>query len=100
MDFGWTEDQAAVRDLVRKVARDEIAPGYLERAQASAFPWDVHRQLGRLGVLGLLAGPGYSQLDQADFVAAGLAVEELAYADVNVANAGAPRACRTPPRRR
>ena len=71
MDFGWTEDQAAVRDLVRKVARDEIAPGYLERAQASAFPWDVHRQLGRLGVLGLLAGPGYSQLDQADFVAVG-----------------------------
>jgi hypothetical protein len=27
MDFGLTEDQTAVRDLVRKVARGEIAPG-------------------------------------------------------------------------
>lgn len=90
MDFGLTEDQAAIRDAVRKLARAEIAPGYLERAKQTTFPWEVHRRVADLGVLGLLAGPEHNPLDHEDFVAAGLAVEELAYADFNVANAAIP----------
>ncbi|GLZ15777.1 acyl-CoA dehydrogenase [Actinomadura sp. NBRC 104425] len=90
MDFGLTEDQTALREAVRKLARKEIAPGYLERAKQTAFPWEVHRRVADLGVLGLLAGPDYNPLDEEDFVAAGLAVEELAYADFNVANAVIP----------
>jgi cyclohexanecarboxyl-CoA dehydrogenase len=39
-------------------------------------------------VLGLLAGPGHNPLDREDHLAAGLAVEELAYAGFNLANAG------------
>ncbi|MBX6769420.1 MAG: acyl-CoA dehydrogenase family protein, partial [Actinomadura rubrobrunea] len=90
MDFGLTEDQTALRDAVRELARKEIAPGYLERAKQTAFPWEVHRRVADLGVLGLLAGPDYNPLDEEDFVAVGLAVEELAYADFNVANAVIP----------
>lgn len=90
MDIGLTEDQASVRDAVRRMARRELAPGYLERAKSRTFPWELHRRVAGLGVLGLLAGPEHNPLDQEDFVATGLAVEELAYADFNVANAVIP----------
>jgi cyclohexanecarboxyl-CoA dehydrogenase len=90
MDFGLTDDQAAIRTAVRDLARAEIAPGYLQRAKQTAFPWDIHRRVADLGVLSLLAGPEHNPLDEEDYVAAGLAVEELAYADFNVANAVIP----------
>ncbi|HEY2203290.1 MAG TPA: acyl-CoA dehydrogenase family protein [Pseudonocardia sp.] len=90
MDFAPSPDQAAVRDAVRAFARAELAPGYLARAKSTEFPWDVHRRVASLGVLGLLAGPEHNPLPTEDFVAAGLAVEELAYADFNVANAVIP----------
>lgn len=90
MDFGLDEDQRAVRDTVRAFARAELAPGYLERAQCTAFPWELHRRVADLGVFGLLAGPEHNPLEREDYVVAGLAIEELAYADFNVANAAIP----------
>jgi cyclohexanecarboxyl-CoA dehydrogenase len=89
MDVGLSEEQAAVRDAVRRLARD-LTPGYLDRAQGDIFPWEVHRQVAGLGVLGLLAGPEHNPLEREDYVATGLAIEELAYADFNVANAVIP----------
>ena len=41
-------------------------------------------------MLSLLAGPDHNPLDREDYVAVGLAVEELAYADFNLANAAIP----------
>lgn len=90
MDFGLTADQLAIRDSVRNWARRELAAGYLRRAQSAAFPWEVHRKVADLGVLGLLAGPGHSPVEHDAYVVAGLAIEELAYADFNVANAAIP----------
>jgi cyclohexanecarboxyl-CoA dehydrogenase len=90
MDFELSEEQIAVRDAVRKLARIEIADGYLQRAKQTDFPWSVHRRVADLGVLSLLAGPDHNPLGHEDFLAAGLAVEELAYADFNVANAVIP----------
>lgn len=88
--FGLSENQLSIRDAVRKLARTHLASGYLDRATTPTFPWQVHRQVADLGVLGLLAGPEHNPLEQDDFLAAGLAVEELAYADFNVANAVIP----------
>ncbi len=90
MNFALSEDQAAIRDAVRKLARSEIAPGYLMRAKQTEFPWGVHQRIADLGVFGMLAGPEYNPLDEEDFVAVGLAVEEIAYADFNAANAIIP----------
>jgi cyclohexanecarboxyl-CoA dehydrogenase len=90
MDFGLSPDQIDLRDAVRRVARRDLAPGYLERAKSTEFPWEAYRRIARLGVLGLLAGPEHNPLDREDHVAAGLAVEELAYADFNLANAVIP----------
>jgi cyclohexanecarboxyl-CoA dehydrogenase len=88
--FGLSEDQAAVRDSVRGFARVKLAPGYLERAKSDRFPWDAHREIAGLGVFGLLAGEEFNPLPGEDFVAAGLAVDELAYADFKLANAAIP----------
>lgn len=87
MDFGLSAEQEAIRDSVRRLARTELAPGYLERAGREDFPWAIHQRLGGLGVLGLLAGPEHNPLEAEDYVTAGLVVEELAYGDFNVANA-------------
>ena len=90
MDFEPSGDQAALRDSVRKFARAELAPGYLARAKSGTFPWDAHRRVASLGTFGLLAGAEHNPLPVEDFVAAGLVVEELAYADFNMANAAIP----------
>jgi len=81
-----TDEQRAVRDVARSFARDRLAPGYLERARVAEFPWDVQRQLGDLGFLGLLAGSEWGAGEEPDFVACGLVMEEIAYGDFNVAN--------------
>ena len=90
MDFGLDEDQEAFRATVRTFAREKLAPGYLQRAKSERFPWDIHREVAALGVFGLLAGEPFNPLEHEDFVAAGLVVEELAYADFNMANAAIP----------
>jgi cyclohexanecarboxyl-CoA dehydrogenase len=90
MDFGMTETQQELRDAVRNFARKHVAPGYLERARSDRFDWDLHRQIAALGVFGLLAGEEHNPLPEEDFVAVGLVVEELAYADFNMANAAIP----------
>ena len=76
-----TEEQQALQGVVRSYARTKLAPDYLERARVAEFPWDVHRQLGELGFLGLLAGAEFGGAEDLDFVACGLVMEELAYAD-------------------
>jgi cyclohexanecarboxyl-CoA dehydrogenase len=90
VNFEATGDQAALRTAVREFARAELAPGYLARAKSTRFPWELHRKVAALGTFGLLAGPEHNPLPGEDFVAAGLAVEELAYADFNMANAAIP----------
>ena len=79
MDFGLSPDQIEVRDAVRRLARRELPVGYLDRARSADFPWDVHRRVAQLGVLGLLVGPAHNPLDRGDHVAAGLAVEDRAH---------------------
>lgn len=89
MDFELNADQSNFRDAVRSFARSELASGYLARAKSANFPWKEYGQLGDLGVLGMLAGPEWSGVDP-DYVATGVAVEELAYADFNIANCAIP----------
>jgi cyclohexanecarboxyl-CoA dehydrogenase len=90
MEFGLSDDQLALRDSVRNYARTRLAPGYLARAQSTEFPWFLHGEIAALGVFGLLAGVDHNPLETEDYVAVGLAIEELAYADFNLANAAIP----------
>ncbi|MCW2763593.1 MAG: hypothetical protein JWR85_3794 [Marmoricola sp.] len=90
MEFGLTDDQLALRDAVRTYARTRLTAGYLARAKSEVFPWQLHREIAALGIFGLLAGCDHNPLEMEDYVAVGLVIEELAYADFNLANAAIP----------
>jgi cyclohexanecarboxyl-CoA dehydrogenase len=83
-------EHADLRRTVRTLARRELADGYLERARTPEFPWAEHRKVAATGVLGLLAGEEWGGPEVPDHLACGIAMEELAYADFNVANCVLP----------
>jgi cyclohexanecarboxyl-CoA dehydrogenase len=72
------------RDSVRSFAQAKLADGYLERALRDEFPPDFVRQLAARGLIGLEVGAQYGG-QAADYLAAGIAVEEIARADFNAA---------------
>jgi len=75
--FGLTEAQSLLRDEVRRFAEDRIRPGVAERDRTHEFPLEVFKELGAMGLLGVLVEErfGGAGLDAAHYV---IAVEELA----------------------
>lgn len=53
MDFRLTDEQSALRESVESFARDKLAPGALERAHGTEYPWDIARMLSKQGLAGL-----------------------------------------------
>jgi len=84
--FDPTPDQNELRASVRSFARRELASTYLARAQSTEFPWKPLHSLGELGLLQLLCPPEFGGPPEPAYVGAGIAVEELAHADFNIAN--------------
>jgi alkylation response protein AidB-like acyl-CoA dehydrogenase len=81
--FTLTEEQEAVRAMVRDFARTEIAPRVKEWDEAQVFPRDVLAKLGELGMLGVLVpeewgGAGLSYVDYIHVV------EELSRVDGSI----------------
>jgi alkylation response protein AidB-like acyl-CoA dehydrogenase len=81
--FTLTDDQLALQREIRDFAAREIAPNVLRWDEASEFPHDVVRQLGQMGLLGVIfpteyggAGLGYT-----DYM---LAIEELSAVDGSI----------------
>jgi alkylation response protein AidB-like acyl-CoA dehydrogenase len=54
VDFQLSQDQQAIRDMVRDFARKEIAPNALQWDEAQHFPRELFTKLGELGLLGVL----------------------------------------------
>ncbi len=82
MQFQLTEDQRAVRDMVREFAAKEIAPVAAKHDREHSFPMATAKRMGELGLLGITVpeqygGPG------ADYVSFALVAEELAVADAS-----------------
>lgn len=84
--FAASREQDSLRDAVRQLARKSFAPTYLPRSRAGDFAWDALASLAQLGLTSLLTTPEYGGPEQPEYVGAGIACEELAYADFNVAN--------------
>lgn len=84
MDFDFSDEQAAFRNVVREFAREEIAPHVVRWDQEGAFPTDVVVKMGELGLFGLLVPERYGG-SGADFTTFCLAVEELAAVDSSTA---------------
>jgi alkylation response protein AidB-like acyl-CoA dehydrogenase len=78
-----SEDQAQLRREIREFARREIAPNVMRWDEASEFPLETVKQLGRMGLLGIIfpAEYGGAGLGYVDYV---LAIEELSRVDGSI----------------
>ncbi len=84
LDHRLGEEYEALRSTVRDFARDVVAPvigGFYEREE---FPYDIVRQMGKMGLFGLPFPEEYGGMG-GDYFALCLALEELARVDSSVA---------------
>lgn len=75
-----TEEQAMVRDMARQFARERLAPGAAERDRTAAFPADELREMGELGLLGMVVPEEWGGAGT-DAISYALAIEEIAAGD-------------------
>jgi short-chain 2-methylacyl-CoA dehydrogenase len=84
MDLQLSDDHRAIQELVRDVARNEIAPVAEELDREKRFPYEIVAKLGELGLMGI-PFPEEHGGGGGDTLAYALAVEELARVDSSVA---------------
>ena len=82
--IGLSDEQEALRASVREFATEVVAPQISGLYEKGAFPVEIVRQMGRMGLFGLpfpeqVGGMG------GDLMALGIAIEELARVDSSVA---------------
>jgi len=80
MDFRFTDEQLAIQDVARRIARERIAPIAAEFDASGQFPSETIRILGENGLMGIEVPPEYggAGLDAISYV---LAMIEIAAAD-------------------
>ena len=79
-NFDFTEEQLAVRDMVRRFARERIAPIAADLDERQEFPTETFKELGEMGILGI----GFPEEEGGmggDTLSYILAVEELSRID-------------------
>ncbi|MBI2677934.1 MAG: acyl-CoA dehydrogenase family protein [Candidatus Koribacter versatilis] len=83
MDFQLNDEQQQLRKSVRQFAEREILPHVMEWDEASHFPLEIVRELGKLGLMGVLfpSELGGSGLGYIEYV---IAIEELSRVDGSV----------------
>ncbi|GIE96404.1 acyl-CoA dehydrogenase family protein [Paractinoplanes rishiriensis] len=84
VDFRLDDEQDALRATVRDFAREQIAPVIAEHYESKTFPYDVIRQMGKMGLFGLPFPEEFGGMG-GDYFALCIALEELARVDSSVA---------------
>jgi isovaleryl-CoA dehydrogenase len=84
MSFGLGEDIDALRELVRRFAQERIAPLAAEIDASNAFPMQLWREMGALGLLGITAPEEFGGAGMG-YLAHCVAMEELSRASASVA---------------
>jgi alkylation response protein AidB-like acyl-CoA dehydrogenase len=74
-----TDEQRALRSMVRDFAQEKIAPGAAERDKTGEFPLEIVKEIADLGLTGLPFGEEYGGTG-GDTVSYAIAVEEISRA--------------------
>ena len=83
MDFQFTDEHNDLRRSVREFAEKEIAPHVMEWDEASCFPLQTIKELGRLGLMGTIF-PGELKGAGMGYIEYVIAIEELSRVDGSV----------------
>jgi glutaryl-CoA dehydrogenase (non-decarboxylating) len=83
LDFSFTEDQLLVGRLAREFANREAAATVKECDETACFNRDFLKKTAAAGLLGLSIPPRYGGTGN-DYIALGLACEELEYVDTSL----------------
>ncbi|MBF0573727.1 MAG: acyl-CoA dehydrogenase [Desulfamplus sp.] len=78
MLFSLTEEQLMIQSMVREFSRKVIAPTAAERDKTKEFPSKNFKQMGELGLMGMMVPPEYGG-EGADTISYVLALSEIAY---------------------
>jgi len=83
LDFQLSDEQLQLKKTVREFAEREIGPNVMKWDEASEFPLAIVKELGKLGLLGMIfpAEYGGSGMGYVDYITA---VEELSRVDGSV----------------
>lgn len=82
--FGLTEEEKMLQDMVRRLAKEKVAPGAEERDKKGEYPFDMLELMKENGLMGIDFPAEYDGM-AAGMIAHCVAVEELAKADASVA---------------
>jgi glutaryl-CoA dehydrogenase (non-decarboxylating) len=82
IDFSFTENQLAVRDMAREVASKVVAPSIAEYDRAHKVNPELLPAMAKANLLGFCIPEKYGGLGM-DYISLGLASEELEYADTS-----------------
>src|SRR5215207_2270402 len=84
VDFRLDEEQEALRATVRDFAHEQVARVIAEHYEHKTFPYDLIRQMGKMGLFGLPFPEEFGGMG-GDYFTLCLALEELARVDSSVA---------------
>jgi short-chain 2-methylacyl-CoA dehydrogenase len=84
ISFALDQEQVALRESVRAFAREVVAPAIAEHYEKHTFPYEIIRQMGKMGLFGLPFPEEYGGMG-GDYFALCLVLEELARVDSSVA---------------
>ena len=83
MDFQLTDEQLQLKRSIREFAEREVLPNVMKWDEANHFPLETIKELGRMGVLGMIFPTEYggAGLGYVEYV---IAIEELSRVDGSV----------------
>ncbi|MBY8880813.1 acyl-CoA dehydrogenase family protein [Streptomyces sp. PLK6-54] len=84
MDHRLSDEHEQLRATVAEFAQDVVAPKIGQFYEQEEFPYEIVREMGRMGLFGLPFPEEYGGMG-GDYLALGLALEELARVDSSVA---------------
>jgi alkylation response protein AidB-like acyl-CoA dehydrogenase len=83
MDFQLSDEQQQLKKTVREFAEREIAPNVMKWDEASEFPLATIKELGKLGIMGMIFPPELGGAGMG-YVEYATAIEELSRVDGSV----------------